>query len=1191
MYLKRIETIGFKSFADKTVVEFEQGVTAVVGPNGSGKSNISDAIRWVLGEQSAKSLRGGKMEDIIFAGTSTRKPLNFAEVTLVLDNSCGSLPIDYEEVSITRRVYRTGDSEYLINKQKVRLKDVVDLIMDTGIGHDSLSIISQDKVKAIVEARVEDRRVIIEEAAGVLKYKMRKKEATRKLESTSDNLSRVQDIIFELEDQVEPLRKQSEQAEKYMVLKQECSDSEISVLAYDIKTLNDQMERSKKERKDVEFEHVSINAKIANDERRRDTLKQNQQAQERQLEQLQADLVETSEWIQKLQGQRDVLKERHKNASSNKEELAEQQAQLESRLETSQVELKTAEEAMTKTKTLLETKQSQLQKVSEEYQHLEENLKIQLDTTRDAYFEDVNRLASVKNQYIAINQQIKRTETTIERINEDEEKALLDRDALVQEQETFKAQYGKFETSLKEKRDLYQQLYKEHQQRLKQAEMETNRHRHLTHQLDKMNNRLQWLEDAQKDFSGFNEGVKKILKAREQGQVSGIEGAVAELVTVPKELELAMDVVLGPVMQQIVTTNDDSAKKAIDFLKKHHAGRATFLPLNVIKSRLLPLDVQNRIQGNQDVVGVASQLVGYDQRYRQIVENILGNIIVTKDLNVAKNLAKQLNYRYRIVTLEGDVINAGGAMTGGAVKRQGSSLLRQKNEIEDCQRQIQQLTDELEQSKVLQEEWAQTVKQSEKELQKVQLAGERLKEKMSEVNQQKLAFEYREKSQNEREQLLRIERREPEAELKQLVEKNNQLAEDRLVLEQRIEEAKATIETLEEQLEQQEELKSQLLQQMTELKVDVAKLETALHNECATFERLKGETEQARIRLKELLDKIAESEQALLGNDDEVVQLEANLAEKKEKREGIIEQIQDQRVTLTKVSQELETLEREVRESHKVQQKMAESLNQLDVSIGKVDVEMDIMIKKLEEEYQMTFDHANENYPLKGSIEEIKSRIRSIKGQIAALGEINVGAIQEYQRVKERYDFLTTQRDDLIEAKATLEETINEMDQEMTVKFKETFDLVREQYMEIFKKLFGGGSADLVLTDPHDLLHTGVEIIAQPPGTKLKTSNLLSGGQKALTSIALLFAILKVRTVPFCVLDEVEAALDEANVARYANYLKAFSNETQFIVITHRKGTMEKADVLYGVTMQERGVTKLVSVRMDNVSDYMDDEK
>lgn len=1191
MYLKRIETIGFKSFADKTVVEFEQGVTAVVGPNGSGKSNISDAIRWVLGEQSAKSLRGGKMEDIIFAGTSTRKPLNFAEVTLVLDNSCQSLPIDYEEVSITRRVYRTGDSEYLINKQKVRLKDVVDLIMDTGIGHDSLSIISQDKVKAIVEARVEDRRVIIEEAAGVLKYKMRKKEATRKLESTSDNLSRVQDIIFELEDQVEPLRKQSEQAEKYLVLKQECSESEISVLAYDIKTLNDQMERSKKERKEVEFEHLSINAKISNDERRRDTLKQTQQAEERKLEQLQTDLVETSEWIQKLQGQRDVLKERYKNATSNKEELAGQQSQLETQLKTSQVELTQAEEEMTKTKGSLETKQAKLKEVSESYQHLEENLKSQLDETRSSYFEDINQLASVKNQYISVNQQIKRTETMLNRITEDEEKALIDRENLSQEQDDFKSQYDKLQSSLKEKRELYQQLYKEHQQRLKQMEMETNRHRHLTHQLDKMNNRLQWLEDAQKDFSGFNEGVKKILKAREQGQVSGIEGAVAELVTVPKELELAMDVVLGPVMQQIVTTSDDAAKKAIDYLKKHHAGRATFLPLNVIKSRLLPVDIQNRIRTNQDVIGVASQLVGYDERYRQIIENILGSIIVTKDLNVAKNLAKQLNHRYRIVTLEGDVINAGGAMTGGAVKRQGSSLLRQKNEIEDCQRQITELTKELEQSKLLQQEWAETTKQSEKELQKVQVAGERLKEKMAEVNQQKLAFEYREKSQNEREQLIRIERREHEAELKQLVEKNNQLAEERLVLEEQIEEAKKVIETLEEQLEQQEELKSQLLQEMTELKVDVAKLETALQSETATFERLKGETEQARTRLKELLDKIEESEQALLGNDDEVVQLEENLTQKKELRETIIENIQEQRVTLTKVSQELETLEREVRESHKVQHKMSESLNQLDVTIGKVDVEMDLMIKKLEEEYQMTFDYANENYPLKGSIEEIKTRIRSIKGQITALGEINVGAIQEYQRVKERYDFLKTQQEDLIEAKATLEETINEMDQEMTVKFKETFDLVREQYMEIFKKLFGGGSADLILTDPHDLLHTGVEIVAQPPGTKLKTSNLLSGGQKALTSIALLFAILKVRTVPFCVLDEVEAALDEANVARYASYLKAFSNETQFIVITHRKGTMEKADVLYGVTMQERGVTKLVSVRMDNVSEYMDDEK
>ncbi|EGC93235.1 chromosome segregation protein SMC [Turicibacter sanguinis] len=1191
MYLKRIETIGFKSFADKTVVEFERGVTAVVGPNGSGKSNISDSIRWVLGEQSAKSLRGGKMEDIIFAGTSTRKPLNFAEVTLVLDNSCQSLPIDYDEVSITRRVYRTGDSEYLINKQKVRLKDVIDLIMDSGIGHDSLSIISQDKVKAIVEARVEDRRVIIEEAAGVLKYKMRKKEATRKLESTSDNLSRVQDIIFELEDQVEPLRKQSEKAEKYMVLKKECSESEISVLAYDIKTLNDQMERSKKERKEVEFEHLSINGKIATDERRMDNLKQTQQAQEQQLEALQTELVETSELIQKLQGQRDVLKERHKNASSNKEQLTEQQVELEQQLELATKQLELATSSMKETESRLLAKQTQLNQVTEEYQHLEENLKTELESTREAYFEDVNELASVKNQYISINQQIKKTEVTLERISGDENKSLIDRETLRREQEGFKQEYDKLSAQLKEKREEYQILQKTHQHSLKQLEMETNRFRQLTHQVDKMMNRLQWLEDAQKDFSGFNEGVKKILKAREQNQINGIEGAVAELVSVPKELELAMDVVLGPVMQQIVTTSDDAAKNAIDFLKRHHAGRATFLPLNVIKSRVLPMDVLNRIQNNQDVVGVASQLVGYEERYRQIVENILGSIIVTKDLNVAKNLAKQLNYRYRIVTLEGDVINAGGAMTGGAVKRQGSSLLRQKNEIEDCQKKIAELNEEVEQSKGLQQELQEVVKNSEKQLSKLQSAGERLKDKMSETNQQKLAFEYREKAQNERDELLRIERREHESEYKQLVEKNNDLAESRLRLENRIESAKGIIDTLEEQLEQQEEMKTQLMEVMTELKVEVAKLETALTSEIATHYRLQEESGQAKERLAELINRLEQSEQEMLGNDDEVISLETQIEQQKESRESIVEKIQEQRLTLTKVSQELEILEREVRESHKIHQKMTESINQLDVAIGKVDVEMDLMIKKLEEEHQMTFDYANEHYPLKGSIEEVKQKIRSLKGQIASLGEINVAAIAEYQRVKERYEFLTTQRDDLIEAKANLEETINEMDQEMTIKFKETFDLVRVEYIEIFKKLFGGGTADLVLTDPHDLLNTGVEIIAQPPGTKLKTSNLLSGGQKALTSIALLFAILKVRTVPFCVLDEVEAALDEANVSRYANYLKAFSKETQFIVITHRKGTMEKADVLYGVTMQERGVTKLVSVRMDNVSDYLDDEK
>jgi len=1190
MYLKRVETIGFKSFAEKTMVQFEPGVTAVVGPNGSGKSNISDAIRWVLGEQSAKSLRGGKMEDIIFAGTSTRKPLNFAEVTLVLDNSCNSLPLDFEEVSITRRVYRTGDSEYLINKQKVRLKDVIDLMMDSGIGHDSLSIISQDKVKAIVETRDEERRVIIEEAAGVLKYKNRKKEATRKLLATNNNLNRVHDIIYELEDQVEPLRKQSEKAEKYVVLKEEVSKAEISVLAQDIKLLNNQLTQAKKDQQEYDFRQISHTAKMSSDEQKRDALKEKKQQQEQSLEALQHELVETSEAIQKLQGQRDVLKERRKNTSSNKEQLASLQADLQSRFNTIESELQTAKLTEKKTRATLAEKQEQLIEVSKEYQHLEETLKTQLEAKRNDYFTDINQLTHVKNQYSAIGERLKQVGGTLEQIQKEKNQLSSEQEQYHIEMNDFKKKYESLENSLQEKSREYQSLQNRCRQQQQEAESSENHYRQLLQQQDKITNRLQWLEEAQKDFSGFNDGVKKILQAREQKQLFGVEGAVAELISIPKDLELAMDIVLGAAMQQIVTTSDEAAKGAIQFLKQNRAGRATFLPLNVIKSRYLPDQVLHHLHSEQEVIGVASDLVRYDNRYRQVFENLLGNIIVTKHLNVANQLARKLNYRYRIVTLEGDVVNAGGAMTGGAVKRQGSSLLRQKNEIETCKQQIKHLNEEIKQSEQDQKTRQEQLATTHKELTKLQQTGERLKNKRNELNQQKVAFDYRSSSLKQRAQILSEEEANHSEAMKQLVNENNDLADKRVFLEERIKEAKVAIETLESQLDQQEELKAQLLQEMTELKIEVAKLETNLQSEQLTAERLNGDLVQTRQQLHTVLERIDNSEQALSGSDHEVEQLERAVEKTRLRREEIIADIQNQRLRLTKVNEDLERLEREVRESRRILQKLVETMNENAVSIGKMDVEIDLMIRKIEEEHQMTFDYAHTHYPLKGKMSEVKELIRRLKGQISALGEVNLGAIQEYQRVKDRYDFLTTQRDDLIDAKTNLEATIAEMDQEMNVKFKETFDLVRVHYIDIFKKLFGGGTADLVLAEPHDLLNTGVEIIAQPPGTNLKTSNLLSGGQKALTSIALLFAILKVRTVPFCVLDEVEAALDEANVTRYANYLKLFSKETQFIVITHRKGTMEHADVLYGVTMQERGVTKLVAVRMENVVQYLADE-
>ena len=1189
MYLKRIETIGFKSFADKTVVEFEEGVTAVVGPNGSGKSNISDAIRWVLGEQSAKSLRGGKMEDIIFAGTSTRKALNFAEVTLVLDNACKSLPIDFEEVAITRRVYRTGDSEYLINKQKVRLKDVVDLIMDSGIGHDSLSIISQDKVKAIVEAKVDERRVIIEEAAGVLKYKMRKKEATRKLTSTKDHLDRVYDIIYELEDQIEPLRVQSEKAVKYNTFKQELDEAEVSVLAYDIKTIHDQLTQTKTVRQDMMVESITLNTSITSDEAKVAKLKDEYQTLDQVAIALQDELVEVAEAIQMLQGRKNVLAERHKNAALNKEEML---AQLETA--TAQAQLLKSErerrevEAMTLSETV-EVKQSQLQMLTQSYHHLEENLRTDLDQTRQQYYDDVNEQSMIKTQYTTVNQQIKRVEASLERLTLDEVALVEQLQEIATQKQEVVTRYETIEQQLGQKREGYQQANQSLISKKKELTTNQEKRQQTKYQFDKVTQRVQWLEEAQKDFSGFNEGVKKILKARESHELCGIEGAVAELMVVPKELELAMDVVVGASMQQIVTTTDESAKQAIEFLKKHRAGRATFLPLNVIKSRLVAPDVQRRLSQETGVIGIASQLVSFDDRYRQIIENILGNIIVATNLDVAKQLARHLNYRFRIVTLEGDVINAGGAMTGGAIKRQGSSLLRAKNEIEESLVRVQTLKTELSSYDEVIASNIKEVKQLEREVATLLSKGESLKEKLAEIKQEKVVFDYQEKGIEQRRLAITTERLTFDEEFKALIGQNNELAQRRIELETSIQTLQQHVGELESQLETQEETKQQLMQEMTELKVELARIEADHQNKVDALQRLIEDLTEKEDVVQKLEERLTQSSQLLTLNDEDVVALETDIESNKARRETILVSIQEKRLTLSQLNETLETLSRDVRENQRVAKQLNDQMTQHDVTLGKLNTELDLMLKRLEEEHQMTFDHASEHYPLKMAATELKQQIKTLKQKLMQLGEVNLGAIAEYERVTERFNFLTEQREDLLLAKDNLEQTIHEMDAEMTVKFKETFDLVKEEFKIIFTKLFGGGEADLQLTDPHDLLNTGVDIIARPPGTKLRTSNLLSGGQKALTSIALLFAILKVRTVPFCVLDEVEAALDEANVSRYANYLKAFSEQTQFIVITHRKGTMEKADVLYGVTMQERGVTKLVSVRMEQVGAYLDE--
>lgn len=1190
MYLKRIETIGFKSFADKTTVQFEPGVTAVVGPNGSGKSNISDAVRWVLGEQSAKSLRGGKMEDIIFAGTQTRKALNYAEVTLILDNSCQTLPLDFTEIGVTRRVYRSGDSEYLINRQKVRLKDVVDLMMDTGIGHDSLSIISQDRVKAIVESKVDERRVIIEEAAGVLKYKMRKKEAGRKLQNTVENLSRVYDIIYELEDQIEPLRKQAQIAEKYNDLKEKMSASELSMLGYEITRLHSQSKEAKIKKQESQIELLALNKKSAEDDVLRARLKEALAETEQQLAAFQEELVEASELIQKLTGQRDVLAERQKNANHNKEELKRQQETLESALLQAQAAFEKAGKSVKETeRTVSETKEK-LRQATLEYEHLEANLQQQLDQTKKTFFNYQNELVQVKNLYKTVLVQVKKAEDSLEQTRKDLLEAKEEKNSLEEETAAFYEKFGRMEQELQQRRQAYKEALQKSQETDKNHSNLKNALVDLLHQIDKTQGRLHWLEEAQKDFSGFNDGVKKILQARDQQEVFGILGAVAQLVTIPKELEVAMDVILGPIMQQIVTETDQDAQQAIGFLKKNHAGRATFLPLNVIKPRFLSDQAVRQLEGETDVIGIASKLVGYDPKFTPIFENILGSIIVTKNLKSANKLARALNYRYRIVTLEGDVVNTGGSMTGGAVKRQGSSLLRQKNEIEATKQRLENLLQEAKNLEAKHLAAEEQLKEDRGLAIKIQGSGERLKERLSILSNEKVAFDFKKQSLVEKAALLEAQKKAFKEEATTLAGQVNFYAERRVQLEGDIAQKAIAIEELEAQLGQQEAIKAKLLQTITDKKIELARLETLYEGRQQEQDRYYGELGQARVKLEEVRQRIDSSATHLFGNDGEMERLEQEALSLRGRREEILEAIQSKRANQAKKTIELDQLEINLREGRKQAQTLSDIFHKNEVVLGKIDVEMDLMLKKIESGYQMTYDYVIKNYPLQEAAAAVGQKIAAYKKEIEALGDVNTGAIAEYGRVRERYEFLTGQQDDLLMAKENLEATINEMDQEMAVKFKETFDQVRVHYIDIFKKLFGGGNADLILTDPNDLLGTGVEIIAQPPGTKLKTSNLLSGGQKALTSIALLFGILKVRTVPFCILDEVEAALDEANVSRYATYLKAFSEETQFIVITHRKGTMEKADVLYGVTMQERGVTKLVSVRMENVSGYLDAE-
>jgi chromosome segregation protein len=1181
MFLKRLEVVGFKSFAERSVVEFVPGVTAVVGPNGSGKSNITDAIRWVLGEQSAKSLRGGKMEDIIFAGSDSRKSLNFAEVTLTLNNEDHTLPIEYSEVSVTRRVFRSGDSEYLINRQPSRLKDIVDLFMDSGLGREAFSIISQGRVEEILNSKAEERRTIFEEAAGVLKYKTRKKKAEGKLTETQENLNRVHDILHELEGQVEPLKIQASMAKEFLEKKDELEKYEVALTVYEIEELHLTWQTLTKQFEQHQFDEVKLAEELQNKEMLTQEIRDQISTLDLSITELQSILLRSSEELEKLEGRKEVLKERKKNASQNRSQLEMNILEFSEKLKLLNQQKAEQENIVLNLEKEAQSLLNRLNENREQFKLFSENTEEKIEILKSEYIDKLNDQASSKNEIKNIVQQLEQQSKRTSKLAADNEKYLAEREVIEEKKRKLYSSINNIQKDVEEQvlsfRDSKKKL-----ESLKQSYQNQEKTLYQAYQfLQQAKSRKEMLEEMEDDFSGFFQGVKEVLKAR-GNKLAGIDGAVAELIQVPKEYELAIETALGGAMQHIVVDNEESGRLAIQFLKKNSYGRATFLPLTIIKGKSLSSTQLQMIKGHSSFVGISSDLIQYNSKYEEVILNLLGTVVITRDLKGANEIAKLIQYRARLVTLDGDIVNPGGSMTGGALKQKSSSLLSRKGELEDLKKKLVEMNDKTTLLEQQVKKLKQDIEINEQRLETQRKNGEQLRLKEQTFKGNLREIEVEEKNINERLSSYDIEMRQFSEEKNLLQSRKDQLETKLTNYELEISQLDQQIVHLNEQRTTEKTSKETLVEVINDLKVSYAAINEQFTHSKERLQLIDSQLSENNEKLTTYTEDLAILNSEMTNSHSGEEQLELASKRKLEDKNETINLISLRREKRILLNGSLEEVELAAKELKRLHRGLVEALKDEEVKLNRLDVELENRLAHLREEYLLSFESAKEQYPLEIPIEDARKKVKLIKLAILELGTVNLGAIDEYDRVSERYEFLLEQKTDLQEAKDTLFQVIDEMDEEMKRRFSQTFDGIRTHFEPVFQALFGGGHAELKLTNPNDLLNTGVEIVAQPPGKKLQNLGLLSGGERALTAIALLFAILKVRPVPFCVLDEVEAALDDANVFRFSQYLKRYSIENQFIVITHRKGTMEGADVLYGVTMQESGVSKLVSVRLED---------
>ena len=1176
MYLKEIEIQGFKSFADKTKVVFDQGVTAVVGPNGSGKSNITESLRWALGESSVKSLRGGKMPDVIFAGTESRKPLNYASVVVTLDNEDGFIKDAGQVIKVERHIYRSGDSEYRIDGKKVRLRDIHDLFLDTGLGRDSFSIISQGKVEEIFNSKPEERRAIFEEAAGVLKYKTRRKETESKLQQTQDNLDRLEDIIYELDNQIKPLAKQAENARKFLDLDGQRKAIYLDVLVAQIKENKAELELTEEELSQVQELLTSYYQKREELEEENQSLKKKRQDLQAQMSKDQGSLMDLTNLISDLERKLALSKLESEQVALNQQEAQARLTTLEDKRKALSTEKAEKEANLAQLEENLAENNKELNRLEAELLAFSDDPDQMIELLRERFVALLQEEADVSNQLTRIENELENSRQLSQKQADQLEK-------LKEQLATAKEKASQQEAELESAKEQVQKLLADYQASAKEQEEQKVSYQaqqsQLFDRLDSLKNkqaRAQSLENILRNHSNFYAGVKSVLQ--EKDRLGGIIGAVSEHLTFEVHYQTALEIALGASSQHIIVEDENAATKAIDFLKRNRAGRATFLPLTTIKARTISSQNQDAIAASPGFLGMADELVSFDKRLEAIFKNLLATTAIFDTVEHARAAARQVRYQVRMVTLDGTELRTGGSYAGGANRQNNSIFI--KPELEQLQKEIAEeeanLRSEEASLKTLQDEMAVLAER----LEAIKSQGEQAR-----IQEQGLYLAYQQTNQQveeletlwklQEEELNRLSEGDWQADKEKCQERLATIASEKQNLEAEIEEIKSNknaiqerYQNLQEQVAQARLLKSELQGQKRYEVTDIERLGKELDN-------LNFEQEEIQRLLQEKVDNLEKVDTDLLSQQAEEAKtqktnLQQGLIRKQFELDDIEGQLDDIASHLDQARQQNEEWIRKQTRAEAKKEKVSERLRYLQA--------------QLTDQYQISYTEALEKAHELENLNLAEQEVKDLEKAIRSLGPVNLDAIDQYEEVHNRLDFLNSQRDDILSAKNLLLETITEMNDEVKERFKSTFEAIRESFKVTFRQMFGGGQADLILTEG-DLLTAGVEISVQPPGKKIQSLNLMSGGEKALSALALLFSIIRVKTIPFVILDEVEAALDEANVKRFGDYLNRFDKDSQFIVVTHRKGTMAAADSIYGVTMQESGVSKIVSVKLKDLEE------